>query len=545
VIVSRRPYFWTLGVRPWWRSVAVSTVALLTVLAFLTASLAADQDSKKDEDSQKLERAAALIQTGKLDEAEGDLWEVLKQHPENATALNLLGSVRLQQKRFAESESLLSRATSLAPEFLAAYINLARVFQAQAETDKQIATLLNAARFAPKDPEVNSSLAAAYLKKNDYDHALEALQRIPASRRPDKALPLLAGCYLGLGSVEKARGLVPTVMAHGAKNHALPVEFADVLLDFNLVKDALAVLQTAEKQPPLSSEFFLAMGRARERTGEPALAQKNFQRAVELNPKSVDAMQALARLLAAQGKWDKSLELLTRCRAIAPDSPDVLRKFAATSLHAGRPADAVEAAQQLIKLRPNETEALYLLGVAQLQNGDAEQSQATLDKYLKLNPADPLGFLALGMALVNLRDFSSARTDFEQCIKLDPNQVDALYELGSISKEQGDAAAAIPYLEKAVAINPSHGRAQALLGQLYLSQRDYSKAQLHLTRAAELAPNVPDTHYQLGLLFARLNQHDRAQREMDQFHQLKEKENPGPVPPGSKPASATPPYPPS
>jgi hypothetical protein len=60
-----------------------------------------------------------------------------------------------------------------------------------------------------------------------------------------------------------------------------------------------------------------------------------------------------------------------------------------------------------------------------------------------------------------------------------------------------------------------------------------------------LAPNFPDTHYQLGLLFARLNQRDRAQREMEQFRKLKDKEHPGPVPPGEKSAPSLPPYPPS
>jgi tetratricopeptide (TPR) repeat protein len=537
VIVPRQSNFERLGFRPTWRDVAASTLVLFALLTSLGAALAAD------EDSQKVTRAATLIQTGKLDEAEGLLWDVLKQHPENAQALNLLGSIRLQQKRFAESETLLNRATSLAPDLLPAYINLARVFHAQAEADKEIATLQDAARLASSDGEVNSSLAAAYLKQNDYHRALEALQRIPPSRRPDKALPLLAASYLGLGSVKEAQSLVPVVMTRAAKNRGLLVEFSEVLLDFDLANDALAVLQVAEKQQPLTSEFFFAMGRVRERKGELVLAQRNFQRAVELNPKSVNALQALARLLAGQGQWEKSMDMLRRARAIAPDSPDVLRKFAAASLHAGHPADAVDAALQLVKLRPDETEAMYLLGVAQLQNGDVEEARSTLEKYLKLRSADPLAFLALGMVQVNLRDFPAARTDFEQCIKLDPKQVEAYYELASISKDQGDEGAAISHLEKAIAIDAQHARAHALLGQLYLSQRDYSKAQEHLKRAADLAPNVPDTHYQLGLLFARLNQRDRAQREMEQFHKLKEKENPGP--PGSKPAQSSPPYPPS
>jgi tetratricopeptide (TPR) repeat protein len=498
-----------------------------------------------DEDSQKVSRATTLIRTGKLDEAEGVLWEVLSRDPENAQALNLLGGVRLRQKRFAESETLLRRATSLAPEFLPAYLSLARVFRDQGETDMEIVALLDAARLAPNDAEANSSLAAAYLKENDFHRALERLGRIPRARLPDRALPLLAACYLGLGSIAEARALLPVVAERAAKNPGILVEFAEVLLDFDITNDALVMLQTAEKRQKPTSELFFALGRARERKGELALAEKDFQRAAKLDPASVNALQALARLLAGQGHWQESMDVLSRARAAAPDSPDVLRKFAAASLRAGHTANAVESAQQLVKLRPGDPEALYLLGAAQLQNGDLEEARNTLENYARLRSDEPLAFLALGMVQLNLRDFSAARMQFEQCIKLDPKQVEAYLQLGFISRDQGDNRGAISFLEKAIAIDPRQAQAQASLGALYLSQHDYSKAQEHLVRAAELAPSSPDTHYQLGLLFARLNQLDRAQREMETFRKLKEKENPGPVPPGERPGSSSPPFPPS
>jgi tetratricopeptide (TPR) repeat protein len=509
------------------------------MLAPLAASLAAD------EDSQKVERSAKLIQTGKLDEAEGLLWEVLTRHPENAEALNLLGSVRLQQKRFAESETLLRRASTLSPGLLTAYINLARVFHAQSETDKEIVALLDAARLAPSDADVNCALAAAYLKQNDFPRALEALERIPRGHRPDSALPLLAASYLGLGRVTEARSLAPVIEARAAKNPEIRVEFAGVLLDFDLANEALAILETAQKQQAPSAELFFALGRARELKGEVKLAQKDFQRAVDLDPSSLNALQALARTLADQGQWEKSLEFLTRARNSAPNSPDILRKFASASLHAGQMANAVDAAQQLVKLRPDEPEALYLLGVAQLQVGGTEEACSTLENYTKLRPQDSLGFLALGMAETGLRNFTAARANLEQTIKLDANQVDAYYQLALISRDQGDNPTAISQLEKALAVNAQYAQAHALLGTLYLQQREYDKAKEHLTRAVQLAPNLPDAHYQLGLLFGRLNQRELAQREMEQFNKLKEKENAGPVQPGSKPAHSSPPYPPS
>jgi tetratricopeptide (TPR) repeat protein len=543
-MVDLDSHIWQLRFGSTRRKIAVCAVAVVATLALLAASLPADLGSE-DQDSQKMAGATTLMKAGKLNEAEATLWDVLTRHPENAQALDLLGSIRLQQKRFAESETLLRRAITLSPDSLPAYVDLARVFHAQGETDNEIAELLDAARLAPSDAEVSCSLAAAYLKKNDFPHALEALERIPRTHRPDAALPLLAASYLGLGRVTDAQSLAPAVTARAAKNPGLRVEFAKVLLDFDFTNDALALLEIAEKQQAPTAELFFALGQARERKGELKLAQKDFQRAVDLNPTSVDALQALARMLASQEQWEKSLELLGRARTVAPNSPDVLRKFAAASLRAGHTADAVDAAQQLVKLRPDEAEALYLLGVAQLQNGDAEGARSTIENYTKLRPQDPLAFLALGMVANSLHDFPLARTNFEQSIKLDPNQVEAYFQLALIFRDQGDNGAAITQLEKAVAVDTQRAPTHALLGTLYLLQRDYVKAQEHLTRAEELAPNSPDTHYQLGLLFARLNQPDHAQREMDQFRKLKDKGHPGPTPPGDRPATSSPPYPPS
>jgi len=528
-----------LTIRSTRQNVAVCVLAIFAMFAFSSAPAAANDDS------QNVSQAATLIHNGKLDTAEELLWKVLTQHPDDAEALNLLGSIRLQQKRFAESETLLQRSIALAPSQLPAHKNLARAFHAEGETDKEIAALQDAASLAPNDADVNCTLADAHLKKNDFHDALVALERIPRAHRPDSALPLLAASYLGLNRVTEAQALAPEVTARAAKNPALRVEFAKVLLDFDFTDDALALLAIAQKQQAPTSELFFMLGRARERKGELALAQKDFQRAVDLNPNSLDALQALARMLATQEQWTKALELLTRARTLAPDSPDVLRKFSAASLRAGHTSDAVDAAQQLVKLRPDEPEALYLLGVAQLQNGDTEVARATIEHYTKLRPEDPLAFLALGMVAANLHDFPVARTNFEQSIKLDPNHLEAYYQLALIFREQGDNRAAIAQLEKAAAIDPKHVQTQALLGTLYLMQQDYVKAQEHLTRAEELAPNSPDTHYQLGLLFARLNQPDQAQREMDQFRKLKDKAHPSPTPAGDRPATSAPPDPPS
>ena len=59
---------------------------------------------------QRLERAAALVREGRVDEAERQLAAVLKAEPKEAGALSLLGTIRAQQGRLDEAETLFRRA---------------------------------------------------------------------------------------------------------------------------------------------------------------------------------------------------------------------------------------------------------------------------------------------------------------------------------------------------------------------------------------------------------------------------------------------------
>jgi len=521
------------------RDIVVSLVTLFAMLAFLSEPLRADLDE------QKVASAAKLVQKGQLGDAETLVWDVLTRHPDNAEALNLLGSIRLQQKRFAESEALLRRAIALSPKLVPAYINLGRLFHAQSEIDREIAALLDASRLAPGDAQVNCDLAAAYLELNDYRRALDSLQKITVANPPDAKYLLLAETYLGLGRTTEVRSLAPVIMARGAKDPELPVQFAKALLDFDLTSQALEVLKTTQKQPHPSPELFLTLGRVHERQGEINLAERDFRGALRLDSHSVEILLALARVLARQGQWQKSLELLVRARALDPNSPDVLGKLAAASLHTGSTSEGVDAAKALVKLRPNDPEALYLLGVAQLQSGDPEEARANLENYLKARPQDGLGFLALGMSEIGLRDFPAAEANLQQSIKLDPSRVDAYYQLGLMFRDRGDNATAITQLEKAVAVNNQYAPAHAILGSLYLSLQRYDKAQEHLMRAVALAPESADTHYQLGLLFARLNQRDRAEHEMEEFRKLKDKGHSDGASPRAQPDTLPPAGPPS
>lgn len=84
------------------------------------------------------------------------------------------------------------------------------------------------------------------------------------------------------------------------------------------------------------------------------------------NPVAPQVRWERARLLLAEGKWDKAGELLTQLRSEFPDSAEVLLSFGELALIRGQVAEARKAFERVRVLRPAEVHAhLFLARMAQ------------------------------------------------------------------------------------------------------------------------------------------------------------------------------------
>lgn len=506
------------------------------VAAVLFASLTGAEARGQSPDG--LKSIAAQIEKGDLSAAESGLWSVLRRQPENAEALDLLGLVRTRQERYAEAEALLRRAIELDAKQIAARIHLGQVYRQQKQNHSALTVLREAAELAPQDPWVNVNLAALLQELGEYEPSLQALLRISVAKRPPETLPLFVAGHLGKGETEKARALLPRVLAHSSKRPELAAQAADALLAHQLTADAIRLLETVQQRGVQSAAVNYSLGRAYEQDGKTLLAEKAYHRALEIDPKSVTALRAAAALSATAAKWDAALELLARARRLEPDSQETLRAVVIVSLRAGRVAPALEAARKLAALAPETPEYQFLLGTTLLQGGDASGSLLHLKKFVAARTTYPRGHLALGIALFEERNYQAAEAALRRCLELEPTEAEAHYYLGQAAREQGNPQQALEHLERAVALQPQHAPAFGALGSLLALHGEYARAQAALERAAQLRPDVPETHYQLGLLFTRLGQHRRAQQEMDLFRKL-QKEAQG-VHPNQRPRPAAP-----
>src|SRR6267378_4134276 len=505
------------GARMWRRRTLLGFLVVVTAVGSCAATFAAPQAATS---SLRLKSIKHLVDRGQVDAAEKQLWEIIEHDPENAPAINLLGTIRIQQRRFPEAEALFKRVLTITPEFAAAYRNLAQVYVLQERRDDAKIAYLKAHQLEPNDAKTSLALGTLYKETNEFARSIEMISSIPASVRPSSALAILAYDYFALKQPDKVADLTPLVQSGAASDPSVIPQFARVLVENGFVDDASDLLKAASEHQKLTSEYLLVLARVQEGQGQLALAQRTLGRVAKLDPNSFDAVFQSARLASQAKDYKKEGALLDRALELQPDHLEALRHLVLARMRSGDAAKAVTAARHFYSMQPEDPDTIYLLGAALANHLEWHDARPIMEKLVSVRD-DATSHVMLGMTLLNDGDMEAASQQIERALQQDPKEIEAHYYKGVIARQRGDLPGAINEMELVVGANPQHALAQVELGTLALQTGNLDRARQAFEQAVALSPDVPENHYQLGLAYSRLGRQEKARAQMVEFQKLK------------------------
>ncbi len=498
-------------------------LVLTAFLCFSGAPYARTQEVNAQTPS-SLAAAKTHVAHGDLRGAERILWSVLSSEPENQEALTLLGIIRGRQQRYLESEALFRRLLQLNPKSVVACTNLANALAAQGKLDQAIEQYNQAKVLAPQDSDLKVKLARLYIERGFFTEALSTLNSIPPRRFPAAAIPVKAASLVALGRKSEAAALIPRTK----DSPTIAMELAEIFIEGKLPHEALRALALATpslKRTP--ARFLYLEGRAQQATGQTTAALKNFKQALEVDPKSIDTLLAIADIYAAENKHADAINILGQARALAPDAMPVLRRVVIEAMNAGENRTALQAALELEQKSPENLDDKYLVAAVLLQDQEYSGAGQILETYLAQRPQDSKAWLGLGLAHLNQQRYADARNALERSLHLDPDLTEAQYELGVVASKEGNTQEAIQRLEHVVQEQPRHAKALLNVGTLYLQAGELEKAQSALQRSEAADPTDPETEYQMSLLSNRIGKAEEARKHMERFQQLKQERDRG------------------
>ena len=463
-----------------------------------------------------LEKAADLVQQGKLEEADQQARLALSDARTRAVACSVMGTIRFRQKRLPESANYFQEAIKLNPRLLGAHLNLAEVYLLQDRQEKALVLYRRVLILDSSNVTARLGLARAETEKGNYQQSLNLAKPVLAAfkQSPDGLL-VLAADFAKLHDQSAAAALAENWSRLGGIQPEWSIKFALLLADSGAVSQAVEILEQVKQNNTLSYELAFNLAGVYSLKNDPAQALDYYDEALKLNPQSLPALRHAAHLAEQSNEFERSLSYWIRAKKIKPENPDVLMGFGRLCLKMDLLEDAEPALSKAVNLRPSDPSYKFTLAAAKTGKRQFESAQSLLEEIVKGRESDPQLQYGLGAVLYLQGRLSDAATHLRESIRLQPDQVGSYYYLALIARDQGNDSEAIGVLEKLLQEHPDHSLAREVLGSLLMSAQQYPEAEHNLQEAVRLNPKSVKANYQLGLLLARMGKKEESDKRLE------------------------------
>ena len=276
----------------------------------------------------------------------------------------------------------------------------------------------------------------------------------------------LAEIYLRQKDLQSAEKVAAEILKKDSRNIAGLQIRASVRIEQGQVENAIADLREALNGQPRSPQLLLLMANAYERDGKPELADRQYANAIKsspgnlavalqyvgflqrqgrtsqaedvlsdtakANPRSIDALSALAQMRLARKDWPGALTTADAIKAIGNEHgvADEIRGVAFAGQN--KMDQSIAALEAAHSANPETSQPVTILVSAYLRTGKAEKAEALLNGMLKEHPDNPQLTLLMGSVQEAKNDNQAAITSFKKVVSelpKDPAAYNALAEL--------------------------------------------------------------------------------------------------------------------
>ncbi len=478
--------------------------------------------------AETLQQVQESIQRGDLAGARSQLTKALKEFPEEAGFVNLLGVVEAQQGNYRAAESNFKKAIEKAPHFTGATLNLGRLYQENIGTDpealqKSLDTYERLLRFEPRNAEANYQTALLLGRQGSFRESLEHLSRLStAGQERPQALALRCADYAALGERSRADAEAIRLLASPGLTEADILPILPTLEKHQRDDLGVRLLEGLVERKLASLSAFDQLSLLYERRGQLDRARSTLEKEAEGKPNSVSLLVELAHVANQQRDYNGALGYLAHARDLEPQNAGVHFFFGMVCVELDLAQEAYNSLKKAVSLDPSNPYYNYALGAVAAQRDDPREALPYFRKYCELQPQDPRGRFALGAAYYYSHDYELARKELEGVAKVRETAAGAHYFLGRLANQEGNLPEAVRELHEALEVNPNNADAYAELGHVHIKQKDYALAEKALRRALEIDSNNYTANLNLMVLYQRTGD-QRAGAQAQRFEEIRKK----------------------
>jgi eukaryotic-like serine/threonine-protein kinase len=178
-------------------------------------------------------------------------------------------------------------------------------------------------------------------------------------------------------------------------------------------------------------------------------ADREFTRAIQLNPRYSVARQWYSWFLAAMGRFDEALSEGRAAIDLDPASVSIRRSMGWLQYYARQYDAALENLRRALEMNPTAEETHRLLGLVYMQQGQHDEATAAFKEALTNSENDALAFAGLGQVAARRGRKDEARSVLEELHQRARTRYVSPVAQAGLYVTLGETDAAFDWLEKA------------------------------------------------------------------------------------------------
>ena len=332
---------------------------------------------------------------------------------------------------------------------------------------------------------------------------LDSLRKLAVNLRPEPAsLSWKFQLEIHNGRIEQLRIPQPANGAVDVGQIALLYAHAAFLKHQGRLQDAIAVYDTVTRMLPRWEGAYNDRGLLYQELHDLARALADFNRALDLNPKTPIVLNNRGNNYDLAGERKRALADYGRALDIDPAYANAHLNRAKTYFDMGNMTAALRDLDLTIELQPTMGDAFYTRGRVYDQMGRSDEALRDYSAAIAQDPSHKQAYSNRGMLLAQQGKYASAFPDFDRALQIDPHDAIAHSGRGIVYFGQEQYEKAVQAFNAAIREDPANAdfvenRAAAYgkLKQNWLAERDFK-------RALEIDPRRPNALRGLCIIYS-------------------------------------------
>src|SRR5579859_2603870 len=372
----------------------------------------------------------------------------------------------LQKKQYQQAEEKLLAITARQTENSQAWFDLGFAQSHLGKTPDAVAAYKKATELSPKWFEAQQNLGLALAKSGDFPAAAAALKNAVTLKPNSEGQTALRDAWISLARVTED----------------------------SQPQEAMSDYQKAIELDPHSSEAVLGAAQLAERSGNLSIAEQQYLKLIELGHN--DAIEALVMVYVTQKKYGEAEAWLRKYMAAYPENGLARIQLANLLAAEGKSQEAITTLEPVYREAPNAKLA-RLLCALYIEAKQYDSAAQVLQSLVAQNPNDAQLHFDYGSALAHLHKYPEAQAELLKAVQLKPDLVDAYFDLAYAAQQNKNYELTIRVLDARAKLQPDTPASYFLRAEAYDSLRMYKPAAENYKQFLRIAGGkFPDQEFQ-------------------------------------------------